>query len=827
MLSLGVWVGLAAVRGLVQSRLPAALERGTGCSVATDSLEFHYFPPRLTVTGLHLDCGKAGSARVARAQADLELLPLLRRNITLSHLVVVSPHLDFRDLPDRPARERSSSGGKARVRIQSFLLQDGRLRYEDVEGGFLIEATNIQADSALLFADWTLEAGVTSDDVRVTLDGTELPPATLEGTVRHQGKEPDIVSALAHFRELGQASASGSVHFGRGHGASPAYDLQLDVRASSMAVARLLSLPETALPDGEVEWSGNVSGAGPEWNLNGQAHSRQVEVVDLPVTAVELQSAASAGDIHLYSIRGGLLQGMLTGGVDFRRQGKAWRFATNGQLEQASMDDLLQRLVPGSVPPLGSLLSVEIDGGFPVGQAQAADGELALSLAVPAGASAGGLRPQGSMRASLSEQQLHDLSGRLEMPGAWLQMVGNAGLDGRLDLNGGLVVTSLELLAETLSPHFPVTQWLVDQRAAGSLRWTGQLAGNLLLPEANGGLTSGDLTLAGLPLGKLGGSLRLRGGRLYLDDLRLEGALASVRIRGDGALAADPDWQLQWSVVRLDLAKLADALAWPVELQGQIAAQGQAWFRPDDTGLEGTLQSRQITVADVLALEEVEAQITLDGRGVHVQQFVAHAQEGTVRASGSLQGETGGGLDVQFVDVPVNVIPGLDSLHGRLSLATSLRGTLSAPHAVEPVAFRLEDLSWEGAELMDLDGLLEVTDEKMSVQIDSTDGLLTGHADLHWDEARNSSGTLSLQPLQFSLASHPQAGDLVAHVGATRLQFAVPLRDLSRLTADLETQGVALVNADRRLENSEPVRLLARGDRLELPATTLRLGDLE
>lgn len=827
LLSLGVWVGLAAVRGLVQSRLPAAIQRATSCSFRTDSLEVHYLPPGITLTGLQLDCGHAGSGQAALVQATVELLPLWRRSLTLSDLVVVSPQLNFRGLPSPQEQEEGGLSGKGQMTIRSFRLRDGRLRYQDVESGFLLEATGIQADSTLLVTNGVLEATVTSTEVRITLDDTELPPATLEGTVRHQGKELDVLSALLRFRELGQASAHGRLRFGRQQGASPSYDLQLEVRAASAALAQLLSLPEAARPDGEVEWSGQVTGAGTEWQLDGQAHSLNMEMYGLPITDVALHSTASAAGIHLDSLRGGLLQGVLGGSADFHRKDNAWRLTTHSRLEQASLDDLLQRLAPGIMPPLGSLLSLEVDGGFPLGEPRQADATLAGSLVLPAGVASNALRLQGSMQAVLQGQQLRDLHGYVDMPGVQLQLAGNAHLDGGLELGIGLQVTSLEQLARTLSPHFAASRWLVEQRAGGSVRWSGRVDGNMRLPEISGVLSSRALKLAGLSLGHLGGSLRLREGRLYLDDLRLDGDLASVRIRGDGALADDPDWQLEWSATRLDLAKLAEALDWPVELHGRVAAQGQAWFRPDDSGLRATLQSPEIVVAEVLSLQQLEAQISLDRSGLQVQQFVAHAQEGTVRAAGSLQGDSGEGLQVQFVDVPVKLIPGLDPLRGRLSLTTTLLGTLDAPRPAAAVTFRLEDLSWDGTELLDLHGRLEVTDEKMSLQMDSTDGLLSAHAVLLWDEARNSHGTLSLQPFQFPLASHPQAGDLVAHVGATRLDFSVPLRDLPRLAATMETQGVALVNAGRRLEHTGAVQWYARGDRLELPATTLRLGDLE
>jgi outer membrane protein insertion porin family len=821
LLILGVWVALAAVQGWIQTRIPHAVEKNTGCSVLFDSLDVDYFPPAVTARGVQLDCPDAGTAAAARLHATLEPWPLLRRNVVIARLELDGLRLDFRDALHLPPRD--PAGGGVQVRIESFRLKDGTVRYRDAENDVLVEARGIEAASNLLFAARRLEAAVSSPEVLLTVADLELPPEALEGDLRHEGSELALRNVTARLSGLGQMDAGGTFHFGRPAGATPAYRLDGEVRASSSALAKLLGLPEEILPEGELHWAGQVEGAGARWRLDGDARAEELAVQRLKVADLRLHSTAARGTVGLEDLRGRLLQGLLKGSVLLEESRDAWRLSTESRLEDASLDELAAWGSGQNVPLLGSLLTLDVDGGFPLGHVDQAGASLRATLQAVGD---DGLQPAGSIQATLAGQRLEDIQAQLEMPGTELRVLGDAGLDGRLELQFGLEVSSLERLAGTLAPLFPATGWLVEQDAQGSVRWNGRMSGAWPTPQAGGRLASHGLTLAGIPLGILSGSLQVRDGRVHLTDVRLEGELASLRLQGSGALATDPDWQVEWDASRVDLHILAGALALPFDLEGAVAASGRGWLRADDAGVEASVQGEELLVAGGLPLDRLDTNVAVDGHGLHVHGLVARAQGGTLQASGSLTGAPGEGLQVDAESFPLQVIPQFEGLHGRMSLSTRLQGPLSEVYPAEPILFRLEDLSWQDQELLDLQGRLGADRERVTLSLQSTDSVLHADAELLWDEERSSHGTLTLQPMRITVASHPQAGDLVANLGATQLEFSVPLSDPAQLTADLVMEGVSLVNGSRVLEQPGPVKLQVRGDELELPLTKLRLGDL-
>jgi AsmA protein len=242
----------------IRESLESRLEASSGLQVRMPgTVELHLLPPGASFADITIADGEREILTAKRIRAGIALLPLLRREVRLSSLVLDEPMLSL-------SRDSGAwiSGGPDTTTdyfaVGSVSVRNGAVRYSDAPGGTEMELDGLELELEKLARD---EAGHISfsGDLRADRLGIgRVEMLDLNGAVAGEGN-------LYRLEPL-RCSLFGSEAKGRLEvdlrGAHPAW--RMEIAAGELSLAELSrSLAGLLLYEGTVEMRASLSGQGP------------------------------------------------------------------------------------------------------------------------------------------------------------------------------------------------------------------------------------------------------------------------------------------------------------------------------------------------------------------------------------------------------------------------------------------------------------------------------------------------------------------------------------------------------------------------------------
>lgn len=565
------------------------------------------------------------------------------------------------------------------ARLQNVTAQDVRIRSN---GTTRIEARRVQADDVDV-TDANVGA-LTATNVNVQIDDNRTRVYSDNVRVARLATDSAIIGSL------NIAGVRLTMREGRIEGASNDINLG-DVKLTNAAIeggGRLenvrLGQPVFVLePSGRYRASADMSlGGGVLGSINlGAARAN--------VTATNRQ-------IELDNLTADLMDGRVTGEATIALE-KGVRSNINADFANLDLGKILA-LQGGKVVPIEGETTGRVNLSFPGTNFEKATGEITADINAQAGKTgqipvAGRVEltaNQGLFNVNAANLRTND--SRLNASGQFDLSGNQTNLDVALDSTDAGEIQRLINILEL----FPEVEEQLNQsqvELAGNLNFRGNITGNLSNPAIDGRAELESVKVRGSDLGSLASNISVTpGGDIFLRDGILRerdgGTLAfNVTVPSTGA----NNIALEAKLDKFSLGKLLSAA--PIELPPTLRGlQAETSGTVNLTGLPGQIQGDANFSAtqgeiDGQTFDKLDTRLTFAGNQINIEQFDARFGDGSVRANGTYNTETGAvNLEVNAQNVQIKrlkpFIPdnqNLPDLQGEVNLTARINGFADQP----------------------------------------------------------------------------------------------------------------------------------------------------
>lgn len=562
-----VMVHTSAFNRFVVEKVVEEAQKATGSRVEIRSLQIHWSKLSVDVNGLVIQ-GEGGNAqlpflRVDHAAMGLKIIPILRRKVDLSELVLDRPVLDLsvnargETNAPKPAPANPSSNAVSRIfdlAIGHFIINSGQVVYSDVNVPVSVDLQDLRADTSYSLLAGAYTGSLSYDRGVVRVKG--LNPIEHDTRMNFSASRMEFDARPLYVR-VGATRFTTVVKLTNYQ--RPNVQLTYAGTVSTPELARILKTPE--LPTGQVAMSGSVryqyvpgQSFFDETHANGQFSSARMGI-RIRRAATEAQAVRGSfsidkGNLHVSGLQANLLQGRLTAKGDILDLTGPLSTRVTASLNGISLEAVNQALPPGTYDrlPFTGKADIDAQAAWPRRFADVV-AHFRIAIAAPQkppnahGIPLNGLvdvRYDGPRHVlDFGQSQLQTGSTRISLTGRVSKQSSLMVRANTTDLHEVVALVS-EVRATMSSAASNAAS--APLQISGSAAFSGEVSGSVEDPKIQGQLCGSNMEVEGSRWRSMHADLQLASSRIALQDGNLQSASqGQLEFSGSAGLS---DWSL-------------------------------------------------------------------------------------------------------------------------------------------------------------------------------------------------------------------------------------------------------------------------------------------